>query len=524
MDTQLDRAGGSLTPSGCASAHGQSRAGDDRNSIQLDEAESLCPACGARLLARILEREGKVYQRMDCPRCRPVETLIFSDSRLYRKLDAWNAKVFGPDGSESGIEHQDDAPLLAVIDITDRCNLKCPVCFAETDGSPDAYFLDEETIREMLLVIQRRSPVGCTHIQFSGGEPTIHPKFPRIIAMARQMGFDHIQVATNGLLFGDGGYVSLCESEGLQTLYLQFDGMNDEVYLKLRGRRLLDKKLRTVENVCRTNMRIVLVPTVVSSINVDQIGPIFRFAIEHSRHVTGISMQPAARIGRIPEPKEDGSPSFNLADMAIEFGKQTGLTRTPEDWFPLNAVSLITRGLSSLRGEPLLHAECDAHCSVGTYFFVDRENTATCVNQFLDMEKFFDAVGKLAPTGRGFLGGRVSRLLQTRQLSSCFDRRGAPAGLTFERLLHGLDGWEDKSVGRAPDWDQRGFNGLFVAGMHFMDPYNYNLRRLNRCIIKYVTTDGKIVPFCSYNAGERYRTVEENRRAAAVSQSPRSPS
>jgi uncharacterized radical SAM superfamily Fe-S cluster-containing enzyme len=100
------------------------------------------------------------------------------------------------------------------------------------------------------------------------------------------------------------------------------------------------------------------------------------------------------------------------------------------------------------------------------------------------------------------------------QLSSCFDSARAPRGLSFLRLLRGLDGWEDKSVGRARRWFRRGFNGMFVAGMHFMDATNYSARRVGRCIIKYVTTDGQVVSFCRYNAGERYRTIEEANRLA----------
>ena len=67
--------------------------------------------------------------------------------------------------------------------------------------------------------------------------------------------------------------------------------------------------------------------------------------------------------------------------------------------------------------------------------------------------------------------------------------------------MRSLDAWEDKQEGRSEGWAQRGFNGIFVAGMHFMDAHSYNLRRLQRCIIQYVSTDGELIPFCSYNAG-----------------------
>jgi hypothetical protein len=115
-------------------------------------------------------------------------------------------------------------------------------------------------------------------------------------------------------------------------------------------------------------------------------------------------------------------------------------------------------------------------------------------------------------TGRGILERQVSRIRQFARLSQCFDKRKAPDGLTFQRMLRSIEGWEDKSKGRSSGWFHKGFNGIFVAGMHFMDARSYNLRRLKRCIIQYVATDGQLIPFCSYNAGARLRNAEESAR------------
>jgi hypothetical protein len=115
-------------------------------------------------------------------------------------------------------------------------------------------------------------------------------------------------------------------------------------------------------------------------------------------------------------------------------------------------------------------------------------------------------------SGQGIIERQISRIRQFGRLSQCFDKRKAPEGLTFQRLLRSLEGWEDKSKGRSAGWFHRGFNGIFVAGMHFMDARSYNLRRLKRCIIQYVATDGQLIPFCSYNAGARLRTGEESIR------------
>jgi uncharacterized radical SAM superfamily Fe-S cluster-containing enzyme len=472
----------------------------------LDRYGSVCPTCGAEAEALVIERDGRVFQRTLCPVHMGAENLILSDVRIHKKLEDWNRRVFSGEADALLDDDPGKAPLLAVIDLTNRCNFACPVCFA--DGSnEDVYYLDVETVRRMLTALLTHKPVPCHHIQFSGGEPTLHPQFLDIVRMARDMGFNHIQVATNGSMFATPGFARRCEDAGLQTLYLQFDGVDDAVYRTLRGQPLLEQKLKAFTKIEETSMRVVLVPTIMAGVNVDQIGPIFNFALEHSRHVTGISVQPMAATGRLKVPHEG---SFNLVDMAREFGRQTGLTRFPEDWFPLNSLTMITRGVSRLRGETAQNPACDAYCSVGTYFHVDDQNRATCLTRFFDLEGFLRTMGDLPMARRtGFFARQISGIAQLKTLSSCFDGRNAPKGLSFLRLLKGLDGWEDKTVGRGQSWFQRGFNGMFFAGMHFMDATNFSTRRTHRCIIKYVTTDGRLVSFCNYSSGARQRDAEE---------------
>ena len=427
----------------------------------IDTVSSLCPECGKPATGIIFDRAGKVYQRSQCPCHVSSEALIFSDSDLYRKLEEWNKLIF-PDAlpGERGEGSCDcrpislNEPCLAVIDITNRCNFKCPVCFAEANGEASNYFLDTKAITKMLESLVDR-PVPCRNVQFSGGEPTLHPEFPKILRIARDLGFKHIQVATNGSRFVDADYAKLCEDSGLHTLYLQFDGMNDDVYVKLRGQRLLDKKIAAVGNIEKTNMRLVLVPTIVSSVNADQLGPIFQFALEHSKHVTGISIQPAAYLGRIELGQETPEP-FNLADMAREFGEQTGLTRFPDDWFPLNSLSLISRALDRVRNESSLSPSSDAHCSIGTFFYVDDDNKPTCLSSFFDLRRFFQGMAEITPySEQGIIERQISSIRQFGQLSRCLDRDKVPAGLTFQRMLHSMDAWEDKIEGRSEGWSQR---------------------------------------------------------------------
>lgn len=246
-----------------------------------------------------------------------------------------------------------------------------------------------------------------------------------------------------------------------------------------------------------------------SSVNVDQLGPIFQFALEHNKIITGISIQPAADVGRIEAGDRTFEP-FNLAAMAREFSEQTGLTRFPDDWFPLNSIALLTRAIERVRDEKTHPPLSDAHCSIGTFFYVDDDGKPFCLSSFFDLGRFLRSMADVKPYAeQGLIERNISKIRQFGKLSQCLDLRKTPPGLTFQRLLRSLDAWEDKHEGRSEGWSQRGFNGIFVAGMHFMDAHSYNLRRLRRCIIQYVGTDGQLIPFCSYNAGARLRDSEE---------------
>ncbi len=100
--------------------------------------------------------------------------------------------------------------LLANIDLTNRCNMACPICFADAGGRVYEPTLDQ--VRAMMQVLRSEEPVPCPAVQFSGGEPTVRDDLPEIVAMAKQMGFSQIQLATNGLRLAAS--LDLCRSSG----------------------------------------------------------------------------------------------------------------------------------------------------------------------------------------------------------------------------------------------------------------------------------------------------------------------
>jgi hypothetical protein len=401
---------------------------------------------------------------------------------------------------------------LGNIDLTNRCNMKCPICFASSDASGYTYEPSYEEVVEMLKVFRGMRPVAGRTIQFSGGEPTLHPRIFDILRAAEDLGFSHIQMATNGLLLAqDPEFAQKCEEAGLDCIYLQFDGLSDEVYTKTRGRQLADIKQKAVENIAQTDMKIALVPTIVKGVNDQEIGNIVRYAIKYRQTISGISFQPVAFTGRIDH-EERMARRFTLTDLAHAVDEQTGITEASRDWYPLSCVIPFTRLVGATRGEETINVTCHPHCGFGTYLFIDSNGTATPITKFMNVEKMLPAMQKIAqktkPTEITFFG----KLKAFGALRKYFDAKKSLEGLDFHKFLLTLEGMINKDVGRG-EAGKKTFRTMMVAGMHFMDGYNYELQRARRCVIHFATPEGRLYPFCTYNSGPYHRARVERQFA-----------
>ena len=479
--------------------------------------QSLCPECVEVIPALIFEENGKAVMEKTCPQHGYFRDIISSDVHLYLKMEQWhfgdNKGVANPavpnavkcptDCGLCSIHHSHT--VLANVDLTNRCNLTCPVCFANANTQGYLYEPDVATVRKMLQALRDERPVAGRVVQFSGGEPTVHPNFFEILSMARDMGFTHVQAATNGILMSDLAFAERAAASGLQNVYLQFDGTTDDVYRKVRGEALLEKKLRVIENCRKVGIKICLVPTIVKGINDDQIGDIVRVALKNVDTITSISFQPVAFTGRINR-RELEEKRFTLADLAHSVSDQTGLTDARRDFFPLSFVSPFSRLLGALRGEEVPTLTCHTNCSLGTYMFVNEQTgEAVPVTRFMDVGNMMQDLDELA---RKLAKSRVKFLTKLKALDSLrryYHGDYAPDGMSFPKFLQTIQGFTDKKLGRNGNDGKTTYRTLLVAGMHFMDSYNYDVERVKRCVIHYAAPNGKIYPFCAYNAGPEFR-------------------
>ncbi len=400
---------------------------------------------------------------------------------------------------------------LANVDLTNRCNLTCPVCFANANAAGYLYEPSLEQVRRMLQALRDERPVACRIVQFSGGEPTIHPQWFDILSLARDLGFSHIQAATNGLLFEDLEFAVKSREAGLHTLYLQFDGVCDDIYLRTRGESLWERKLRCIENVRKAGMKICFVPTIVKGLNDHQIGDIVGLAVENIDVVSAISFQPVTFTGRISL-REREAKRFTQADVAWAVSEQTGLTDPYDDWFPLSCTTPFSKFISALRGDLTTHLTSHPHCSMGTYLFVDaRTKIAVPITRFVNLGSMLREIDMLSRTVGKSSFKFWTKMKAWNMLRKHFREEYAPPGLTFNKFVQTLQGMSDKRYGRQGMDGTYSYHTLMVAGMHFMDSYNYDIERVKRCIIHYAAPNGLIYPFCAYNSGPVFREKIERK-------------
>jgi hypothetical protein len=493
------------------------------------KTDSLCPECLAIIPATLREDNGKVVMEKTCPKHGSFRDVVWSDADMYRRVEKWAKDGIGVE--DPAIPKAKQCPFdcglcdlhlshtaLANVDLTNRCNLKCPICFANANSAGYVYEPDYDTLVAMLKMLRAQKPVPTPAVQFSGGEPTIHPRFFDIIKAARELGFSQVQAATNGIEFAkDIEFCKKAQDAGLNTLYLQFDGLRPEIYLRARGKDLLDTKKKVIENFRKLphHPSIVLVPTIVKGVNDDQVWPILHFALENIDVVRGVNYQPVAFTGRIThEELEKGR--YTIPDLIHDIDRQSkGMVRA-SDWFPVPTVVAVSELVSAIAGRDMVTFTNHVHCGMATYFFVKDADNVVPVTRFIRVDDLFSEMYELAKKARGKRVQLFTKVKAFNMIKKHMIEDELPDGMNTVEFLKVLQRVfsEDTKKGLS----KFSWNMMYVGAMHFQDSYNYDIERVKRCNIHYATPDMKLIPFCAYNSGPVYRTGVEKKFSVPIAE------
>ncbi|WP_305064812.1 tetraether lipid synthase Tes [Methanococcoides sp.] len=482
----------------------------------IKHTRSICPECMKEIDAEVFVEDGKVFIEKSCSEHGTFKDIYWSDAELYEKFDQYHELGIGTSNPMT----QDMSPLLgcglcpnhktgtilANIDITNRCNLNCPVCFANAKTSGYIYEPTIEQIRNMLLLLKNERPVPCYAVQFSGGEPTVRNNLPEIIAMARDLGFVQIQIATNGVRLAKSiEFARKLREAGLHTVYLSFDGIGEEPYQIMRGFDAFPMKQNAIKNCRQAGLTsVTLVPTLAKGVNDHQVGDIIKFASERLDVVKGINFQPVAFTGRIDQAERENK-RITIPDLMILVEEQTDGQICRDDWYPIPSVVPISRFVSAIRNKSVPEFTIHPHCGTATYAFKEG-NQLIPITRFVDVEglfEFFDEVTPQIKDTRSRIRkvGLISKALS--RIPSFIDQKNAPKSIDITKLM--IDFFKKGTSESMKSFHR---NSLFLGAMHFQDPYNLDIERVQRCGIHYATPDGRIIPFCSYNTMHR-QDVEE---------------
>ena len=459
----------------------------------LGETTAVCPVCLRALPARLVGEGDRVYLERTCPDHGSSRALVWRGPPGY---DEWRRAGSGPACSDPAANP--DCPTACglcashvrqtccvLLEVTARCDLECPICFASARRrAPADPSIDE--IEGWYRRLLERAP-GC-NVQLSGGEPTTRDDLPQVIALGRSLGLPFLQLNTNGLrLAADREYAQMLAAAGLQTVFLQFDGVDDAAHLTLRGRPLAALKKRAVEHCAQAGLGVVLVPTVVPGVNLDQLGAILDFALERLPAVRGIHLQPLALLGRYPDSRATGDDRVTLPDAMRELAAQSGGRIALDDLTP---------------------GDCEhALCSFSREYLRGADGALTALRR--DERDGAQGCGCGAPVGPSPAALRptdkaahVARRWSA-PATSCCDTAEAPVSSCCDATAAPVSSCCDGPETPADQWDEIlrrvHANTFSVSAMAFQDAWTLDLERLRHCYLHVLAADGRFVPFCAYN-------------------------
>ena len=370
------------------------------------------------------------------------------------------------------------------------------MCFANAAASGIVYEPSKEEIRAMLENLRQNEPVPATALQFSGGEPTIRKDLPELVLMAKELGFRHVEVNTNGIVLSQS--VDYCKSlldAGVSTIYLQFDGLTPDVYKFTRGKDLLDVKMKAIENCRKAGLdSLVLVVTLIKGVNDHQIGDIIRFAVKNFDVIRCVNVQPVSICGRIPE-EEREKMRITIPDFMKFCEEQTEGKIKVSDFYPVPTVVPISQAVGALKHKRYVEFTVHPHCGMATYLFVENGEIVP-ITRYGNVDKFRKTMEKVyEDASKGHNTQAKLRLLG--------GFRYVKFSLMWKYILPVLTKGTYEALGELQE------KTILLSSMHFMDPYNFDLERVQRCCIHYAVPDGRIIPFCTMNSIHRVAIEKE---------------
>jgi len=474
---------------------------------------SLCPVCRRIIPAVYFEENGELRMIKKCPEHGVYEDVINEHIEFYRRMVKY-AKTW-VDGRKRTLQfnmgsientgincpfdcglcpaHLSHTALLNLV-ATNRCNLRCWYCFFYAKEGEPVYEPTLEQIRYMLQKARELKPYPPVALQITGGEPTLRDDLIEIVKIARELGYTHIQLNTNGLRFvNEPELLAELRKAGVNTMYLSFDGIDGKTNWKNHW------EIPFILEAARKagGPGIVLVPTVIRGVNDHQVGDIVNFALNHLDIIRSVNFQPVSLVGMMLKNRDLRKYRITMTGVIKKLEEYTNGQVGLEDFYTVPTPWELSELIEELTGKPQFHLSTHILCGAGTYLFKGEDDKITPITRFVDVEGFFEFVKELREEIQNTRLRALKKLKAIKlllALDKFIDKEKQPKGLDIIKILkrifiyhnyHALGEFHLKS--------------LFLGIMHFQDLYNYDINRVRRCQIHYAMPDGRVVPFCAFN-------------------------
>ena len=437
----------------------------------LGQTTSLCETCLDLVPAKVIAEGDLVFYQKRCRTHGVQKTLVCDDLAYWKAQKDWLKPGDRPMQVQTRTEHgcpwdcglcpdHEQHSCLAIIEVNDACNLSCPVCFADSSVKRrEQRTLAEVEVMLDALVASEGEP---DLVQISGGEPTIHPDFFDILRAAKRRPVRHLMVNTNGVRIArEPGFAErLAEFMPRFEVYLQFDSLQREALMDLRGADLTGVRLDALAALERLGISTTLVVTLKRGVNDREIADIVRFALQW-RCVRGVTFQPVQDAGRNAgfDPKAHRMVLTEIRRHIAEAGVFALADLIP---LPCNPDQIcigygVRRGAQVTPITSLLPREV---------FVAAVPNTVS-----------FEAYPELRQQVFNLLSLSTAQADTSEKLASllcCLPAAAVPQSLAYEDTFR-------------------------VVVSQFLDRFNFDLGTVKRSCVHIVQADGRIIPFDTYN-------------------------
>lgn len=432
---------------------------------------SLCPECLRRVDAKIVFEKGNVYMLKRCKEHGHSKVLIADDIEYYKNLRNYNKPSETPYKFNTKTHYgcpydcglctdHEQHSCLTIVEITDRCNLTCPTCYA---GSSPTYGRHRtlEEVKKMLdtIVLHEKEP---DVVQISGGEPTLHPHFFEILDYAKSLPIRHLMVNTNGIRIAkEKAFVKRLKTYTPDfEIYLQFDSFENSVLQKMRGADLLGIRETAIQNLNEVNLSTTLVVTLQKGENDHEMGAIIEYGLKQ-KCVRGVTFQPTQIAGRL-ENFEAATDRITLTEVRRKILEQSPI----------------------FNADDLIPVPCNPDALVMGYALKLGEEVFPLTRYINPNDLLDNSKNTIVYEQNEALHGKLIALFST--------------GNSVETAEENL-----KSIMCClPQIDAPtlGYDNLFrVIVMQFIDAHNFDVRAIKKSCVHIVDKDCNIIPFETMN-------------------------